>query len=119
MPMSVKFIGDEAFSGSRIEKIYFEGDPPEFGENPFHLMNATIYYLKNNNKWDSIKKKYSEEKEIKWEEYEKKINAIIWVLIVFGIAVIVCAIILIIVINKKETSSSKNENDNKEPLVNE
>ena len=134
IPSSVEFIGDEAFSESKIEEIYFEGDPPVFGEDPFLFMRVNIYYPINNTKWDSIKENDLGALEINWEEYEfeeeeddeyddeekgKKINAIVWVLISIGIVVIICAIVLIIVIKKKDkTTSSSIDNFGGEGLMN-
>ena len=51
---SIKYIGGKAFGDSNLEEIYFKGDPPYIGDDAFLFLFITVYYPKNNKKWDSI-----------------------------------------------------------------
>ena len=53
IPANVTRVDDCAFSYCRnLNTIYFLGDAPEFGE-PFHSVNATVYYPEGNETWTS------------------------------------------------------------------
>ena len=69
IPSSVTSIGEGAFKGASIKEIYFEGDPPTFGQFCFHSLNVSIYYPKGNSKWkvDTIDKYNA--KEIRWIQW--------------------------------------------------
>ena len=48
----VNYIGSYAFSSSNIKEIYFFGDKPKFGENPFNNTNITFYIKNKNSNWN-------------------------------------------------------------------
>jgi len=137
LPKTINYIGDEAFSLSKVETIIFEGDPPVFGNNVFSCLNLTIWYPKNNNNWNEsvLSKNYGGV--IQWEAYgqeekekerdetkeeeitnnEEEPNFIIWLLIIIGIFVIMCAIGYIIFIRRKETNSTNIDTIRNESLI--
>lgn len=58
IPSSVKEIGEYSFHDN-LEKVYFEGDAPKSGKQPFGT-KATIYYKKGTKGWKNttLKEKY-------------------------------------------------------------
>ena len=138
---SIKYIGGQAFGDSELEEIYFKGDPPYIADNAFNYLFITVYYPKNNKKWDSIIKsgKYGS-LDISWEAVEgeegeeggeggegekgndqdtEESHTIIWVLIVVGIVIILLAIIFLIIIKKKDSTSENIESIDNDGLLKE
>ena len=48
----VNYIGSYAFSSSNVKEIYFFGDKPNFGENPFNNTNITFYIPNKKSNWN-------------------------------------------------------------------
>ena len=121
IPKSVKYINKNAFSISSVKEVYFEGDPPIFGENIFYSLNLTVFYPVNNDKWNSsIQQKYGA-KEINYRsfgELEKESNYIIWILIPVGIIVIFGSVGFIIFRKKSDKLSSNIDTLGREGLMN-
>lgn len=69
IPSSVTSIGEGAFKGASIKEIYFEGDPPTFGQFCFHSLNVSIYYPKGNSKWKVDSIGTYKAKEIRWIQW--------------------------------------------------
>ncbi len=55
IPSSVEEIGEYSFHNN-LEKVYFEGDAPKTGKQPFGT-KATIYYKKGSKGWDNTELK--------------------------------------------------------------
>lgn len=134
---SINYIGGQAFGDSEIEEIYFKGDPPYIADDAFLYLFITVYYPKNNTKWNStIESGDYGAFEISWKEIEvedeeedeekkqngqpeEESNTIIWVLIVVGIVIILIAIIFLIIIKRKDSTSENIESIGNDGLLKE
>lgn len=57
IPKTVSSIGSIAFYGcSDLHALYFDGKAPALATTSFQLLNATLYYPKNNSTWTTVVK---------------------------------------------------------------
>ena len=101
---NVNYIGKNAFAYSNVKEIYFFGEKPEFKDNPFLNLNATIYYPKNSKSWNGTNFDNLGSKTINaftWNpKEESKSQAALIAFLIIAIIVIL-GVIAFIIIRKK------------------
>lgn len=69
IPNSVIEIGEEAFTGSGFNTIFFQGDAPHIGAGAFRSITANVYYPSWTSGWGDTIDDYNGE--LTWIPYEK------------------------------------------------
>ena len=106
----VNYIGSYAFSSSNVKEIYFFGDKPNFGENPFNNTNITFYIPNKKSNWNVDFKKLGL-KDFRIYNFIPKENSHsfskIGVPIIPCIAAIIISLLAYIIIRKSKTKDKE------------
>ena len=144
-PKSITDIGKEALMDTEIKEIFFEGEPPVFGDGVFTYVQCNISYYGIYRQWENIKRQnLGDLVDITWidvydysntsnnnnsdsssdnnsnspvPESNSKSYAVTYVFIGIGCFIIIGAIIAYIIIKKKSTSSSNIETLTNDGLI--
>jgi hypothetical protein len=102
IPKTVTEIGSYAFASSSIKELYFEGNPPSFGQNSLQFLNLSIYYPKNNSNWTKSVMSNAGAKDMRLIEwipsikYDDESHVFVYVIISIVVVIIIAGIIFFI-----------------------
>ena len=125
IPKTVTEIGSYAFASSSIKELYFEGNPPSFGQNSLQALNLSIYYPKNNSNWTKSVMSNAGAKDIRLIEwipsikYDDESHVFVYVTISIVVVIIIAGIIFFILRrNARKKKDYLNTDFGKHGLIN-